>query len=391
MNGKKRLLLIFSIIAVFVFLFSQCMETKKKIPATASTIAGSETCISCHKDIYNSYAHNMHAKTSSPIKDARVLDVAMPASNTFEFNDRLKLVVEKRDSAMYQVAYFDGQERISRRFDIAIGSGKHAFTYGSWRGNSLTQLPLSFFKEIGSWTNSPGFPKDRVYFERSISSKCLECHSAYADIKVKGMGGLQVSEEVDRKSIVYGIDCERCHGPSGMHVEFHQENPAVKEAKFMTLFKSLTRKQKVDACAICHSGSDLDILKSTFYFKPGDNFDDYYGHTSSTEPQLDVHGNQSQLLAESKCFVKSNDLTCGTCHSTHSQEREGLTAYSKKCMSCHNTIDHSEKTLKNAMVKTNCIECHMPLQTSKRISFQLAGNPDLSPYQLRTHKIAVYH
>jgi hypothetical protein len=169
------------------------------------------------------------------------------------------------------------------------------------------------------------------------------------------------------------------------------KNPDEKEAKFMVLYKTLTRKQRVDACGICHSGNDAELLKSTFSFKPGEDIKQYYAHVSSVqESQLDVHGQQNQMLEGSKCFTKSNSLECSTCHSPHDQNKGSLTLYSKKCVSCHATIKHTRKTLENAMVKTNCIDCHMPLKPSKAISFQQAGMSEVSPYMLRSHRIAIY-
>lgn len=391
MKGNRRLVLIFSVISVFVFLFSQCVDSVKKATVAENAVAGSKTCIQCHKNVYESYLKNPHFSTTSPITE----DSHLPQggnTNVYNYDKHIKVAVEKRDSGLYQVVYLDGKEKLVKRFDVVFGSGQKAFTYATWKRNSLYQLPLSFFKSQNSWANSPGFSGDRPNFGRIIESRCLECHSSFVDHKAVKSGGLTVSDELVKSSLVYGINCERCHGPAGKHVEFHIENPKEKEAKFITLYKSLSRKQKVDACGVCHSGNDAEKLKPTFSFKPGDDLNQYYGHFSESfdESALDVHGKQNQMLSGSKCFIKSESLDCSTCHSTHDQNKVGLTAYSKKCISCHSTIKHTEKTLANAMVKTNCIDCHMPLKPSKLISFKEAGQSNVSPYMLRSHRIAVY-
>ncbi len=389
MNGTKRLIFIFTIIGGLVVLFSQCMNNQSSTPVvTDSTYAGTKTCIKCHKDIYESYAQNPHAKASAVIAKKNLLTGKPPLTDSYAFDEHLKIVIENRDSGMYQAVYIDGQEELSRRFDVAIGAGKNAVTYGTWDSNNLYQMQLSYFSSINSWANSPGYPNNKIHFGRIISSRCLECHASHAEQKIESQGGLVTSEELVKSSLVYGINCERCHGPAAKHVEFHTENPESKTAKYVALYQSLSRAQRTDACAVCHSGSD-QMMKSTFGFKPGDKLDDYRASTE-TVSDPDVHGQQQQMLAGSKCYIKSKTLDCSTCHGIHDKVEGNLTAYSKKCISCHASIKHSEKTLSNAMVKTNCIDCHMPKQDSKVISFQMAGKKEVSPYQLRTHLIKVY-
>ena len=388
MKRKGRLFLVLSIIAVLVILFSQCMDASK-MKATETNIAGAKTCVQCHKDISNSYLNNAHFAASTPIENNNQINLG--TDYVYEYDKNLKVAIEKRDSGTFQVVYFNGHEKLARRFDIAIGSGKNAYTYASWRGNILSQLPLSFFKQINGWANSPGMRTSSPDFGRIIDSRCLECHSSFIESKKESNGSLIVSHEMLKSSLVYGIDCERCHGPAGKHVEFHLKNPDKKDAKFIALYKTLTRKQRVDACGVCHSGNDAELLKSTFSFKPGEDIKEYYAHISSSqESQPDVHGQQNQMLEGSKCFTKSNSLECSTCHSPHDQNKGSLTLYSKKCISCHSTIEHTQKTLESAMVKTNCIDCHMPLKPSKVISFQQAGKSEVSPYMLRSHRIAIY-
>ena len=392
MKGKGRLFLTLGIITVFVFIFSQCTDTGKELKANEATVAGAKTCIQCHQKIYDNYLKDPHTHTSSPVKGDELVSGGNPASNVYQFDKHLKVVVEKRKDGMYQVAYFDGQEGMARRFDLVIGSGKNAHTYGSWKGTKLNQMPLSYFRVIDNWANSPGFPADQVYFTRKMDVKCLECHSSYIEHSTEQSGALNVEDKLEKNSLIYGIDCERCHGPAGMHAEFHLKNPEEKTAKYIALYKTLTRKQKMDACGVCHSGANQDQIKSTFAFKPGDNLSDYFVQAPGTfqEGEPDVHGNQLQMLSLSKCYIKST-MDCGTCHNPHESQPVAMTAFSKKCISCHATIKHSEKTLANAMVKTDCISCHMPLQSSKVISFKQAGSKEVSPYKLHTHRIAVYH
>lgn len=375
-----------------VVLFAQCMDFKKA-PATNTTYVGAESCKQCHAGVVESYLQNPHQQTSRAIEEGNIIDGPLPHSAVYNFDTHLKISVEKRDDGMYQVAYFDGKETAARRFDIAIGSGEKAYTYGSWEGDQLKQLPLSYFRAVQSWANSPGFPADKIYFDRPIGLRCLECHSSFADVQSVADGPLKVKEEIKKHgSIIYGIDCERCHGPAGKHVEFHLDHPQEKTAKYIAVYQKLSRQQKTDACAVCHSGTDTEVQKSTFEFKPGDDLRAYHFTASGTvaRKEPDVHGNQTRMLAQSKCYIQSKTMDCSSCHKTHENLKGKLTIYSQRCISCHATIKHSPATLTNAMVKTNCIDCHMPKQPSNLISFQLAGKNKTSQYLLRTHRIGIY-
>jgi hypothetical protein len=395
MQGFKRLIIILSAIGVLVILFSKCMDSGTdsghELVATDSTKAGSASCTQCHKAVYDNYLISPHQKTSSLIKNNDLLQADSAVSNQFSFDDHFKIAVEHRDSGTYQVVYINGDEQLARKFDVAFGSGKDAITFASWRGNHLNQMQLTYFSRLKRWANSPGYRDKQLNFSRRIDMRCLECHTSFAQQHIENNGALVTSQELVKGSVAYGIDCERCHGPAAKHAEFQQKHPEEKGAKYITLYQSLSRKQKTDACAVCHTGSDRKSLKSTFAFKAGDNLDEFLDKSSETVADPDVHGQQMQLLASSQCYVQSKTMDCNTCHTIHGNPSESLTGYSSICISCHQTVKHSEKTLAaNPMLKSNCIDCHMPMKSSKAISFKLAGQDKIAAYLLRTHKIAVY-
>jgi hypothetical protein len=122
-----------------------------------------------------------------------------------------------------------------------------------------------------------------------------------------------------------GITCQKCH------LEGHG--------------------QKVLDCATCHSGLSRD-------------------------PKPDVHGNQVALMQSSACFQKSGRMTCTTCHDPHRPERN-LEQLSGKCLTCH-----------TAHRAGNCIDCHMPAQESRLITFRTGGRALAQSY--RNHAIGIY-
>lgn len=328
MKGTQRTLLILGAITIVIVILSRCMNAADKLPSDirGEAYAGAATCVKCHKDLSVSYAHNAHGLTSKPAVDQQILKVFAPDSNTFYFNEHQKVVIEKRTGGIFQVAYIDGKEVRAQKFDIAFGSGEKAFTYAYWQGKKLYELPLSYFAGINNWAISPGFPKATFYYDRGINSRCFECHGSYIEKRVTQKSAFAKDEELEKGAVIYGIDCERCHGPGKQHVVFHTENPAEKTAKFIAIYKTLSRKQKMDACGVCHSGNTLTTQRSVFGFKPGDNLDDYYERdfVGFGGGSPDVHGNQTTLLMRSKCYQNSKTMTCQSCHNTHENIKGNL-------------------------------------------------------------------
>jgi hypothetical protein len=392
LKGISRLLLISGIITLFIIGLSRCVSGEKAADPRGDAYAGSATCQTCHKDISEAFAANPHTKASGQVNHPD-FQARFPAdSNTFRFNNQLIIRVEKRDSGYYQVAYSNNKEIRSQRFDLIIGAGRNAATFAYWAGPDLKQLPLSFLNHAHGWANSPGYPDNRVYFDRPITSRCIECHGSFVEKISQNDGSLNRMEKIRKGSLIAGIDCERCHGPGREHAQFHTDHPEEKIAKHIVLYQQLSRKQQVDACAVCHSGNDIEAARSTFTFKPGDNLSGYYydGAAAFNSSSQDVHGNQSKLMTKSKCYIISNTMTCNSCHSTHQKQTPTLAGYSKKCQSCHQNLEHPEVKLSEGVLKDNCIDCHMPKQVSSLISFQTAGSGRMNEYRLRTHQIAVY-
>ena len=384
----RRQIGIYVLISVVVTALSQCANFNQKQDLRGPSYAARTSCVECHKDLTESFANSSHFHTSAEIRGD---DVGLQGhGNTFPFSQDLNVKVEPRAGGLYQVTYKNGLEVRAEKADIAFGSGEKATTFGYWSENGLSQLPLTYYREIDSYVNSPGFPSDHPDYGRAIVSRCLECHSSFAASKIIQTSSLSVSEEVVKGSILYGIDCQRCHGPAGKHVTFHQENPKETEARFITRIGGLSRQQKVDMCAVCHSGNDKLTQRSTFSFTPGDTLSKfYYPQYSRSTKEPDVHGNQYQMLASSSCFINS-DMDCSSCHSPHVNEKKNPVLFSQRCQSCHSVQNHSEIGVSSAVLEKNCIDCHMPLKPSKLITFQEAGKSAKMPYMLRSHKIAIY-
>lgn len=382
----QKIVCVISLLAGAAIFFVQCVGKSLSPDPRGSVYAGSESCVSCHKAIVESYQHNPHYQTSGKVSFDELKKFINASNNLFYYADSDRVKLEEKHSRFFQSHIVDGKIIRSEELDIAIGSAEKAQTYAYWKDEQLFQLPLTYFTERKIWTNSPGYPASKPYFDRVILSRCLECHASYVQKTDIQTGPLQVTEKFVPQSIVFGIDCERCHGPAARHVQFHLEHKEEKKSKYIRSIHTLTQQQQLDWCASCHSGNDIDVLRPIFSFQPGDtlaNF--YYPHFGSGKPNPDVHGKQLQLLQSSKCFQNST-MSCQTCHDTHQPEASKTELFITKCMNCH----QSEHALQMKTATQNCIDCHMPLQASKSLDFNNGTERQRIPYLLRTHRIAVY-
>ena len=220
-----------------------------------------------------------------------------------------------------------------------------------------------------------------------IPAECLECHGTYAKVEEDAN-----NEPVyDKAQIIFGIDCERCHGPAADHVTFHTTHPEEKTAKNIIIIKDLTRQQRLDACALCHSGFRKEI-QPRFSFVTGDNLDEHSiaSYSSDSISTLDVHGNQYGLLMSSKCF-KMSTLDCASCHNPHVNEVNSPKIFSQRCIGCHAETKHTFTTPnKDLKLSDNCIDCHMPLLPSQAITLTVDNSKQDVPDMVRTHRVAIY-
>jgi hypothetical protein len=289
-------LLIIILLTVAVANLARCVHTApKQADPRGEAFTANTTCLTCHKNIAESYVHTVHAIASRPA-----------------------------DS------------------NIIIGAGSNAQTHLS--SSSVT--------------------------------KCLECHASFIRDQLPAQKhDPHTTETFGRNSLLFGIDCQRCHGPAAQHANWHSRHPKDTTPRFITRIDTLQRQQRLDACAVCHSGIHPEQL-SLFRFRPGHHLANYY----FAEPvryydtsKIDIHGNQYQLLRSSNCF-QSSTLDCMTCHNPHRSERDSIALFTQRCQSCHNPLP-SHPGIDAAIIQTKCIDCHMPAHATTGI---------------RTHRIAIY-
>jgi len=293
-------------------------------------MAGAAPCGPCHQAVVTSYQQTAHFLTSSSADSTTIRGSFLEGRNALQTAvPGVYFRMERRGEAFYQTAFDHGRSH-SERFDLVLGSGRRGQSYLYWKGGLLYQLPVSYLALTGGWMNSPGYPAGEVHFERVIPPQCLECHA---------------TEGARAGQFLAGIACQKCHGPAEQHPAI--PNPA-----------RLDREGKMALCAACHSGA-------------------------GNGAEADVHGNQVGLLRQSQCYRNSPGMSCSTCHNIHRVERD-LLAMSARCSACHAAPRHK----RTVQADKNCIDCHMPQQESKAITFRTSGSQLAQQY--RTHKIAIY-
>jgi hypothetical protein len=384
-----------AMLAALILLAAMC-ETFKEDKGLSEAIhpngkrfAGSASCESCHQSVYNTHVLTAHFLTSRPADTATVKGSFVSKENVFALDARLKVVMTETEGKLTQTGFVDGWEVNSRPMDVVIGSGRKGQTYLYWRDDELFQLPVSYYTPLSAWCNSPGYPTDQILFNRNIPGRCLECHGTY--FKTRKIDHQR--EVFDRSQVIYGVDCERCHGPAADHVAFQREHPDQTKGQFIVNPAPLSRQQKLDNCALCHSGI-RENLKPSFSFIVGDKLEDYSvpDYKVDSAASLDVHGNQYGLLTASKCF-KMSDMDCSSCHNVHVKESSNIELFSTRCLTCHTPENHNfckQKEVKGLVLRKNCIDCHMPALPSNQIFLQVADKSRSTPDLVRTHLVGIY-
>ena len=381
--------------ALLIIAYLQFTSGTANADPRGDAYVGSKACAKCHSNLYNSYLHTAHFVASVPAAENVIHGSFAKGANVFNLSPSEKLVMEKRDSGLFQTYYVNGKVVESKRFDIVLG-GIKGESYLYWQGNGLAQLPISYYSSQNQWLLSPGYAPGHINYNRTITRRCLECHASYIGDQSGATGQLTQSEQFDKKSLVYSVDCERCHGPGAQHVDFQTANPQVKTAKFMVSYGSLPRARRLDMCGVCHSGNKSPMLTSTFGFRPGDTLAKFKLQEFTNQADtahLDVHGNQAQLLSGSKCFINSN-MDCATCHNTHQNQRGNTALYTQKCLGCHSAVNHNyckmATPLNAQLIRSNCVQCHMPALASRVIIAPTVDKASSGDILVHTHRIAIY-
>jgi hypothetical protein len=362
--------------ATLIVLLLAALQGRSQSTAPRNNYVGDDACRSCHAAQVESFHQTAHFLTSSAPTAKSILGKFTSGDNVLKtVNPNLYFRMEAKDGGFFQTAVAPAGSH-TERFAVVVGSGEKGQTYLFWDGDQLFQLPVSYWTNLG-WVNSPGYRDGFADFERAIIPRCLECHATYFQALPPP------SNRYRDAGFSLGIQCEKCHGPGREHAEQEKSRPSSPTSILNPAL--FTRDRQLDLCAWCHAGHGKPLLP-WFSYLPGNPLGKYM-HFPPADPNtpLDVHGNQVDMLKQSRCFRESG-MTCLTCHNVHAPQHN-LAEFSQRCLTCHKP-DSATFARPDHKVSDNCIDCHMPKQETNLIVFDFAGKK-VRP-QMRNHWIKVY-
>ena len=356
-------------------------------PPTASNTMGDTTCLSCHAD-KASFEGTAHRLTTRHPSRATIEGSFRAGENVLRTtNPKLYFRMDADSTGFYQTAIYgtppDTRTRTEKVAYVA-GSGRKGQSFLYWKKDQLYQMPISYWKSLGTWINSPGpaYTDGVANFDRGVAPRCFECHATW----IEPIPTPSTVNHFNPAGAILGITCERCHGAGNEHVA--NERSLIHAVKRVAIVNParLSRERKIQACAQCHGGIGSPITPS-FTYVTGLPLERYLSlRTASDEAQVDVHGNQVALLARSKCF-RNSQMTCVTCHDVHRTQRD-TKELSGRCVTCHQEQSHKPVPAQTLPLAGRCVNCHMPLQPSNLIVSALQGEKERA--LVRSHWIKVY-
>ncbi|MFL5561841.1 MAG: multiheme c-type cytochrome [Gemmatimonadaceae bacterium] len=392
MTGRRLAGLVAATLVVLVALAAGVMVVAARrdrwpVPVRAANAVGDSTCLSCHAGMA-SYEKTAHRLTTRHPSAAALEGHFESGANVLRTtNPYLHFVMHADSTGFYETAVSgkapDTTMRTERIAYVA-GSGRKGQSYLYWSGDRLYQLPISYWRSLDSWINSPGpgYVDGEANFDRAIAPRCFECHATW----IQQRPSVSAANEYDSTGAILGVTCERCHASGAEHVA--RERSAMRSVRPPAIVNParLDRQQQMDACAQCHGGLGSPKVPS-FSYVAGKRLDDYlYRPPLDSSAIVDVHGNQAALLARSRCFQRSQ-MTCLTCHDVHREERN-IAVLSGKCLTCHELGSASLPATHGKELVGRCVSCHMPLQKSNLIVSALGKEQE--HVEVRSHWIKVY-
>jgi hypothetical protein len=312
-----------------------------------SGYVGDQACARCHPGESAAQAGSGHHRTLWPAAEgatARWLDGRRfpdPELPGVEWSYHLrdgKLEAERHEGDKTEVC----------PLEFGLGSGKHGVTFITVTDREGPQRSglehrLSYYTSRHTMDITPGQEKTETRRLRLTVARlgrelipdrlyaCIDCHST--------LTSRERADQVDPKSLVPNVNCERCHGAGRDHVEAVERGETEDLKMPMTMLTDPL--YQIQQCGACH--------------RLPDKVDPAMLHPS--EPH--VVRFQSVGLSLSPCFKNGlGSLKCTSCHEAHSRTSKDEAAYQAVCLECH--TPGGSRSLCPVSKEDGCIRCHMP-------------------------------
>ncbi|AFN73863.1 multiheme c-type cytochrome [Melioribacter roseus P3M-2] len=284
---------------------------------SAQTYQGDTKCSTCHSDKYTEYMKTGHPYKLNPIVNGQ--PPVYPEGTAPE------VLQAPPGSSLNDFVYVVGGYGWKARFVKPDG---YVYTGPQTQYNYQT-------KEWVAYNDGK---------QTKYNYDCFKCHTTGAD-----PSGSWTSQQTDWGTFAQpGIRCEGCHGPAGDHVSDPANVKPFRTGEDLTL----------NRCGDCHQrgGTTNNVPASGGWVQHHEQFN---------ELKASPHGDGVGV-----------DLTCGTCHDTHTAlHYKNVTtnkAIKAECSTCHSSQEYTIKL--NGKDKTiDCIDCHMAYTGKSAVGLQ-TGN-----------------
>ena len=347
-------------------------DAGKDVVVDAATYVGSETCASCHEEIYASYIKTGMGKSVSKFDPATAPEQFPVGLDVYNERFDYHYTSFVRNDTLFQKEYREDDagniihERV-HPVEWVIGSGNATRSYLMNVNGHITQMPLTWYVDKAQWDLSPAYEQQNFRFERPIGQECMTCHNGIPEYSPYTQNHFD--------SIPLGISCERCHGPGSEHVDLRLAGLGAEAGEVDETIVNpthLERSKQLSICQQCHLtgtsvfGPEEDMAT----YRPGELLADHRSvfviEEQLTDPEAFGIASHAQRLARSACFQES-EMTCVTCHNPHEPVAELDDNYfNNACISCHQTDDASstlcsreEATSDEIAMEGNCVGCHI--------------------------------
>lgn len=383
--------------------------TENRIHSKAAAVMyfGSDSCHSCHAEIYKNWLESGMSKMFRLYAPQNIL-------GDFKENNEFYL----GDDAEYRDGKFERKPGQDRKLfaRMVLRGGRHYFDIlqldGKWHSYAVdytigskfeqayaTKLPngeihvfpiqynllykqwVNFWKVIDGPGSERADPRtwERLDASTSYQAICAVCHTS--QLRNTKNEGFAVNNVEFKEP---GINCEMCHGASGEHVlEMTEEGYQPKDPLAPPVnFHKIDSRKSVAICAQCHMQSairdpgpngELNYVSSEEFF--GNRLRQPFGEFSRKGFYKDGRFRQTTFMVEalerSQCF-KKGAVGCTTCHDPHSHGSASNPTSLKfrnqrdlMCTGCHMQFKdpvaiarHSHHPAESEA--SRCVSCHMP-------------------------------
>lgn len=333
--------------------------------STNATYVGDDACGSCHEALANSFERTGMGRSLSVFDPANAPEVFSSDLVVKDPNSLYSYTAFVRNDTLFQREWLEDHagtivNELTMPVEWVVGSGNATRSYLINVNGFVTEAPLTWYVNQKKWDMSPGYSQKNQRFSRPINLECMTCHNSIPEFTP-----FTVNHYTD---VPLGISCERCHGPSSIHVERQLAGLEVSSAEIVNPAR-LDRELQLAVCQQCHlTGlTAFEPGQDATTFRPGNLLSSNRAvfeeqDETATENSFGIASHASRL-ALSECFIESA-MTCTTCHDPHVPVSETITgSYSATCQSCHQaspqTLCARPVQIESDRVTGDCVSCHM--------------------------------